>query len=184
MKEDLLRRDLIKLDAILERSQGAVLMCADANSRSPTWGDQIDKYDPRGRLMDDYLASNQLLLLNKNKLGPTFMKPKRDRLTGEMIEAKSYVDLTFTNDLKVASSDWRLLDYSTDHKLIQIRMNLNKKELRDPNSTRKYNLKKLNPIRFTSGIFTSRSRPCQKTGRQTKNSKDTRTNLVRRYSPR
>ena len=135
--DELLRRDLDDLSKITELTSLPFIVCADANARSPRWGEPVDKLDSRGNIMSEYLSAKELILLNNAKLGATFKRTKE----GEQQE--SYIDLTFTNDLSVGRSSWLFHKYSTNHRLIAVEIEM-KHEREQKRTTNKYNLKKLN----------------------------------------
>ena len=137
MVDELLRRDLDKLDEIIDRIRLPFIACADANARSSRWGEPVDKTDTRGAIMSEYLSARDLILLNVSELGATF------RNTANGVEKKSFIDLTFTNDLTIGRSSWSFHKYTTNHRLIAIEIEV-EQEGEQKKTTKKYNLKKLN----------------------------------------
>lgn len=51
------------------------MILGDFNGRSPAWGDL--KYNPRGRLIEDWIYKNELVIHNKHeKFIPTFINSR------------------------------------------------------------------------------------------------------------
>ena len=78
-------------------SGGRILIAADSNSRLKTW--HYVKINPRGRKMKEYLASNQLHIINE----------ERDCFTFSKTRGSSNKDLTIpNNNLTAAVSGWEI----------------------------------------------------------------------------
>lgn len=90
------------------RHKGEILIAGDINSKSPTWGSKIE--DPRGRLFEDFINENNLIVLNRGA-EPTFVGPN----------GSSVIDITLASDRLCANiTDWHLQsdDSLSDHKYI------------------------------------------------------------------
>jgi hypothetical protein len=62
--ENLIENDIAKVEAILKQAQGTgVLIVTDCNARSTLWHDSLT--NKRGRILEDFLASNQLHVANE-----------------------------------------------------------------------------------------------------------------------
>ena len=108
--------DLMKLDNFLTYARGkGIIIGMDSNSRSKVWHDVIT--NARGKLVEEYLASNNLYVINEESENTTF----------ENNRGKSNVDLTITNNLLLprmnewecseeeSCSDHRYITYSISH---------------------------------------------------------------------
>lgn len=81
-----INNDLRKMDKIIDYTKGSGLLIAvDSNARSKTWHDTIT--NPRGRIIEEYLSSKQLYIMNEESENTTF----------ESKNGKSNNDLTITN---------------------------------------------------------------------------------------
>jgi len=68
---NLIENDLAKIEAILQQAQGkGVLIATDCNSWSTLWHDSLT--NNRGRILEDFLASNQLHVANEASNNTTF----------------------------------------------------------------------------------------------------------------
>ncbi|XP_035207038.1 uncharacterized protein LOC118181912 [Stegodyphus dumicola] len=86
-----------------------MLICGDFNAHSVAWG--YGDTDPKGRLLEDYMASNNFILFNTPDSHPTF----------DRIHAKGWPDLTFTTiSLVSLLQNWTVREDESlsDHKYI------------------------------------------------------------------
>ena len=51
---------------------GEIVLCADCNGHSPLWGPSNVVLDVVGRIMEDIITQENLLILNHSDLPPTF----------------------------------------------------------------------------------------------------------------
>ena len=95
---DQIENNFSKMDEILKFSKGEkILIAADTNSRSKTWHDVIT--NPRGRKLEEYLASNQLHILNEESESHTFQNSR----------CSSNIDLSITNNKLLSSvHEWEI----------------------------------------------------------------------------
>ena len=69
--EEQIENSFTKLDKILQFTKGArMLIATDSNSRSKTWHDKIT--NPRGKKLEEYLASRHLHIVNEESETYTF----------------------------------------------------------------------------------------------------------------
>jgi hypothetical protein len=82
-----IERDLVKIEAVLQHAKGTgVLIAMDRNCRSTLWHDTTT--NTRGRILEEYITSNQLYIMNEDSSNTTF----RNRIgTGN-------IDLTVISD--------------------------------------------------------------------------------------
>ena len=106
-----IEEDLLKIDAVLQHANGAgVLLALDSNARSATWHDSTT--NNRGRLLDEYLMSKQLYILNEESFNTTFHNQR----------GASNIDLTIiTKQLLRTVTQWQISDQesSSDHNIIK-----------------------------------------------------------------
>jgi hypothetical protein len=82
---------LQRLEQIIEFTKGAkLIMAVDSNARSTTWHDTTA--NKRGKMMEDFIASNQLHIVNEDSPRRTFQSSR----------GKSNVDLTIVNNQMLA----------------------------------------------------------------------------------
>ena len=109
--EKQLEEDLEKLNKILKFTEReSVLIAMDSNSRSTMWYDRLT--NPRGRVLEEYLCSKGLFILNEEKEMTTF----QNRI------GSSNIDLTITNNRMIAGvKGWDILkeESSSDHNFIR-----------------------------------------------------------------
>jgi len=93
-----------------------MIIAIDSNSRSTAWHDRITNH--RGRVIEDFLASNQLHIRNEGRT--TNFQSSR---------GKSNIDLTIANSQMVANIwNWDLSEEesASDHKIIKFNITLDK----------------------------------------------------------
>ena len=104
------------VEEILQFTNGAKLIIAvDTNCRSTTWYDVIS--NSRGRLLEEFLASNQLHLANQES----------ERFTFENSRGSSNIDLTITNTQLLAEiSYWEISDEEScsDHNILKYNLGI------------------------------------------------------------
>ncbi len=108
------------------------LIAIDSNAHSNTWYDR--KNDLRGYQLIDFIANNNILILNNNINNPTFVSHR----------GQSSIDLTLINDnFAPHTKNWTLLDIDSqsDHKYIILEIEDKMTEIQFK-STLKYNTKK------------------------------------------
>lgn len=105
-----INKDLDKIENITSFTKGSALLIGmDSNARSKTWNDRIT--NARGRILEEYLCSKQLHIMNEECENTTF----------ESITGKSNIDLTITNGVLMKKfNEWkcRSEESCSDHKFI------------------------------------------------------------------
>jgi len=103
--------DLSKIEAVLQHANGAgVLLAIDSNSRSTSWHDLTT--NARGRILEEYLMSKQLYILNEESVNTTF----RNR------RGASNIDLTIINSKLLSTvAEWEISEQEScsDHNIIK-----------------------------------------------------------------
>jgi len=92
-------------------------MAADSNSRSTTWNDKIT--NPRGKKLEEFIASNHLHVINEDNGKTTFQSSR----------GKSNIDLTITNNQMLADvKNWDISEEesASDHNIIKFCIRLDK----------------------------------------------------------
>ena len=109
-----------RIEEIITFIKGAKLIIAtDSNSRSTAWYDVTT--NSRGRMMEDFVASNQLHILNEERTLTTFQSTR----------GESNIDLTIANNKMLANIwKWDILEEesASDHKIIKFNINFDKDE--------------------------------------------------------
>ena len=92
-----IERDINKMENIIKHAQGkGIIICVDSNSRNELWHDTVT--NGRGKLMEEYLVTNNLYIMNEKVPIPTFQTRR----------GKSWVDLTICNgSLLRKFDDWK-----------------------------------------------------------------------------
>lgn len=134
-------RDLTCLENTLEdiathtrNTNGHCVIAGDFNSKSPQWG--MKKTDERGIRMEEWIAQNELVLLNDGSK-PTFQSGNYT----------SILDLTFvTQDLRTSVTKWDVLeeDSVSDHHYIMFGFNTTTNSIQSPIKAEGWQTKKLN----------------------------------------
>ena len=105
-----IKESLALLERILQKLRGeSILIAADANARSPLWGDC--KLDERGMELEDFINQYDLVVLNQSDSPATYSSA-----LGE-----SHIDVTLvTSQMYNLVADWSVkLDWTTsDHRTI------------------------------------------------------------------
>jgi hypothetical protein len=103
--EEPIENDLKKKDETLQfASGGRILMTADSNARSKTWHDV--ETNPRGRKMEEFLASSQLHIIDEES----------GRFTFNNSRGVSNIDLTVTNNNLIGTiGDWEIGEEESQH---------------------------------------------------------------------
>jgi hypothetical protein len=130
--------------AINELKPNCYVISADTNAHSRVWHNNHE--DLRGDIINDFIAINNLFLLNENTFGPTY----------ESGAGSSTIDLTLINmNCNNFINNWRILDIDSfsDHKYISYELseNNNRSEFY---STLRYCTKKANWEAFSNDIIT------------------------------
>lgn len=103
--------DLRKIEKITQHAKGAgVLIAIDSNSRSSSWHDTIT--NERGRILEEFLLSQQLYILNEESHQTTFRSTR----------GASNIDITVTNVRLLSTvTDWEISDQEScsDHSIIR-----------------------------------------------------------------
>ena len=109
--------NIITVERLLKFTKGKKLILAiDSNSRSTTWHDI--KTNPRGKVLEEFLAYNQLHILNEDS----------ERTTFQSSRGSSNIDLTIANNHMLAAiKDWKILEEEScsDHNIIQYNLTFN-----------------------------------------------------------
>ena len=99
--------DLNKIEAIMQQTTGTgTILAIDSNARSTTWHDHIT--NRRGRILEEFLASLQLHILNEDSNLTTYLSSR----------GSSNIDLTVTsNSILRAVEEWEVSDQEScsDH---------------------------------------------------------------------
>jgi hypothetical protein len=90
--------DLLKIEAMLLHAKGAgVLIAADSSSRSVSWHDTL--INRRGRILEEFLMSKQIHILNEESEYSTFRSSR----------AASHIDITaISNQLLNTVVEWEI----------------------------------------------------------------------------
>ena len=90
--------DLNKIEAIIQHAKGTgVLLAIDSNSRSKMWYDNLT--NARGRILEEFLTSKQLHILNEESTLTTYLSSS----------GSSNIDLTVvSNQLLRAVENWEV----------------------------------------------------------------------------
>lgn len=110
-RERLIEQDLAKIDAALRHAKGTgVLIAIDSNARSTLWHDTLTNI--RGRILEEFIASNQLSIMNEDSCHTTF----RNHM------GTSNIDLTLISPQLIRSvTGWVISDQESisDHSIIK-----------------------------------------------------------------
>ena len=120
-------------------------MATDSNSRSTTWNDKIT--NPRGRKLEDFVASIHLHVINEDN----------ERTTFQSSRGKSKIDLTITNiqmlrDIKI----WELSEEesASDHNIIKFSIRQDKHTAHENNfSEPRYRIKEHQLPKFYDKLY-------------------------------
>lgn len=91
-------------------NRSSILITMDSNSRSRTWYDKLT--NKRGKTLEEFIISNQLIILNKGSEMKTFQRSR----------GSSNIDLTISNHrLLTKIKEWKISEEEScsDHKIIQ-----------------------------------------------------------------
>jgi hypothetical protein len=103
-----------QLEKILNFIKGEKIVIAmDSNSRSTTWHDVLT--NSRGKLLEEFFASNQLHVINEDSPRTTFLSSK----------GSSNIDLTIVNNQMLAEiMDWEISEDEScsDHNIIKFNL--------------------------------------------------------------
>jgi len=106
-----IENDLNKIEAIIQHAKGAgVLLTMDSKSRSTSWHDSLT--NARGRLLEEFLISKQLHIMNEESAFTTFRSS----------QGSSNIDLTvISNHLLRAVEEWEISEQESclDHSIIK-----------------------------------------------------------------
>ena len=112
--EEQIENSFTKLDKILQFTKGArMLIATDSNSRSKTWHDKIT--NPRGKKLEEYLASRHLHIINEESETYTFHNSR----------GSSNIDLTITNDNLITDMhEWEISEEEScsDHNFLKYKI--------------------------------------------------------------
>ena len=95
-----LHDNIINIEAIIQHAKGAgILLAMDSNSRSTMWHDT--QTNTRSRILEEFLSSNQLHILNEDSDYTTFSSAR----------GSSNIDLTIVNtQLLRTVNEWEIWD--------------------------------------------------------------------------
>jgi len=103
--------NLLKIDAIIQHARGeGIILAMENNSRSTIWHDK--QTNARGRILEEFLTSNQLHTLNEDSDYTTFSSTR----------GSSNIDLTIVNiQLLRTVNEWEIWDQDicSDHNIIR-----------------------------------------------------------------
>jgi ribonuclease HI len=117
-----------------------LIISIDSNAHSRVWFSNTD--DNRGNILNEFIAQNNLIMLNNNVNTPTYYTP----------EAESFIDLTLTNLAATPLiNQWQVLKTETlsDHRYICFNINDECREIKFK-STVKYSTNNANWEQFSS----------------------------------
>jgi len=102
--------DLSKTEVVLQHANGAeVLLAMDSNFRLASW---YDSTNARGRILEEYLMSKQLYILNEESINTTFQNQR----------GASNIDLTIINNKILRTVvEWEITEQEScsDHNIIK-----------------------------------------------------------------
>jgi hypothetical protein len=102
--------DMLKIEAIIQQpNDTGILIAMESNSRSSSWHDTLT--NRRGRMLEEFLMSNQLYIMNEESCLTTFRSSREN----------SNFDITITNnELRSTVTDWEISDQDScsDHSII------------------------------------------------------------------
>ena len=142
------------IDKYSDQLKYKLVIFTDSNCRCSLWGDHFEQVRDRENIFLDFIDSNDMIIHNDSSQGPTYMKyVKRDE---EIIEYKSYIDLTITNRLSENSIHSRRLMsvVKTEHR--QILIELNTTSTINKESTLTYKLFNINKIDWNAFVIAYR----------------------------
>jgi hypothetical protein len=123
---DAIEKSLKKIERILEFIKGVkIIIAIDSISRSTTWHDVTT--NARGRLMEKFLASNHLHIINEESPKTTFHSSR----------GQSNIDITITDGKMLAAiENWGTADEenASDHNIITFHITIEKDEAKITNS--------------------------------------------------
>ena len=109
--KDSIENSIKTIQKILEFTKGTKLIIAmDSNARSTTWYDMTTNH--RGKLLEEFLASNQLHIINEESTRTSFHSSR----------GRSNIDITLTNNQMLADiNNWHILEEesASDHSIIK-----------------------------------------------------------------
>ena len=112
---ELIENNIRTLEKFLEFTKGAKLIIAmDSNSLSTTWHEVLT--NSRGKLLEEFFASNQLHIINEDSPRTTFQSSS----------GSSNIDLTIVNNqMLVAIKDWEISEEEccSDHNILKHSLN-------------------------------------------------------------
>jgi hypothetical protein len=110
-KSQRIETELLKIEAIIQHAKGAEeLIAMDSNSRSTSWHDTLT--NTRGRILEEFLMSKQLYIMNNESDYTTFRSRR----------GISNIDLTVISDhLLRTVVDWEISEQEScsDHRIIR-----------------------------------------------------------------
>jgi hypothetical protein len=111
---DPIENNIKAIEKIVKFTKGAkLIMGIDSNSRSTTWHDVQTNH--RGKVLEEFLASNQLHIINEDSTRTTFHSSR----------GSSNIDLTIANDQMLAAvKDWAISEEEScsDHNIIKFNL--------------------------------------------------------------
>jgi hypothetical protein len=85
----------MKIEAIIQHAKGAgILIAVDSNSRSTSWHDTLT--NTRGRILEEFLMSQQLHIMNEES----------DYTTFRSCRGTSNIDLTVISNQLLRAVEW------------------------------------------------------------------------------
>ena len=135
--------DFPQLDSLISRLPRPFLLLGDFNCRHSLWGDSVTS--TRGRLLEHFLASRDLVLLNDGS--PTHIDPRT--------HSSSCLDLSFCSPDASLDFSWSVLDstFSSDH----FPLSLSLSSYSRPSVPPRWNFDRADWSSFTSSTVPSRS---------------------------
>ena len=126
-----LDNDLKRIEKLLTFTKGEKLLIGmDSNCRSTAWHDVIT--NERGRMMEDFVASNQLHIINEERTLKTFQGSR----------GESNIDLTIANNKILANiQKWDIADEesASDHNIIKFNITSDNEEGRVTHDSGRHN---------------------------------------------
>jgi len=151
---DAIENSFKKIERILEFTKGVkLIMAIDSNSRSTTWHDVTTNV--RGRILEEFIASNQLHIINEVSPRTTFHSSR----------GQSNIDITITDSKMLAAiENWEISEEesASDHNLIKFHITIekDKERITSPPEIR-FIIKKQQRSAFSKKLYSTVSKEFQ-----------------------
>jgi hypothetical protein len=144
---DSIENNIKTIEKIVKFTKGAkIVMAINSNCRSTTWYDVLT--DTRGKVLEEFFASNQLHIINEDSTKTTFQSSRASRI----------IDLTIVNDQMLAAiTDWEISEEEScsDHNIIKFNLSFttNNKEQKYIFSGTRYIMKEHQQTKFCKKLL-------------------------------